>query len=70
MGKYSNMKKYKALHPNLLGLPEKKKDYIFTETEKGYLLTFNIGKEMCWIGYPKQLIEGNDELFKLIDKKS
>ena len=58
-------KKYQILHPNLMGLKDRKAPYIFLERPRGYFM-FIGGKS--YIGFPKFIIENNPELFKQLEE--
>ena len=60
-------RKYLILHPNFLGLKEKKGfHYVFRESDNGYILYLS---SKDYIGYPKKIVERNPELFKLIRRR-
>ena len=54
--------------PKKLGRPSKSKPYIFSETDKGYILHVNDQDTglQYYVGMPKFLIETNPHLYTLI----
>lgn len=58
-------RRYQVIHPHLLGLKGKyRKVFIFHETTGGYKL--NVHKK-DYVGFPKQIIENNPELYERIE---
>lgn len=57
-------RRYKIIHPHLIGLPERETDYVLEESRMGYSSFIKLA---VFIGLPKSIVEHNPELYKRIE---